>query len=161
MIKAKNLLRSLAGIVLGSWIAAFVVCLPLSLFDRPEPDSRTPFDPDVLDYYGYPDWWALLAHEAISYAQFATFCTVIALVFGFATHAVLFHFKKVSLGYYLLAAIFAATCFAIIGFTLIGRVGSAPFAVFGLITLMVSVFIACVTATITWLIRRPDKDAPA
>lgn len=158
MIKATNFLRSLAGIIVGSWTAAFVVYLPSSLFDRPEVDSRTPFDPDVLDYYGYRNWWALLTHEAISYAQFAIFCAGVALALGFAAHAILFHFKKASLGNYLLAAIFAATCFAMIIFAIFGRSGSIPYAVFGLIALMVCVFIASITACIAWLIRRPDKD---
>jgi len=163
MIKSGRLLRSLLGLIAGSWLAVLLIGAPLVLLVNSVFDKISYFDPGFLANFGYKTWLDYALHEGPVFLEISFIFTILACLLGFIVHAVLYRLNWQSLHNYLGAGILTAGVFSLlITLYLFGGAPAFPVAVafsLFLIALILSALFALVTLLVFWLIRRPDKDA--
>lgn len=161
MIKSGRLLRSLLGLIAGSWLAILLIGVPLVLLVNSAFDEISYFDPGFLTNLGYKTWLDYALHEGPVFLEVSLAFTILACLLGFVVHAVLSRLKWQSLHNYLGAGVLTTGIISlIVTFCLFGGAPAFPVAVafsLFLVALILSALLALVTLLVFWLIRRPDK----
>ena len=163
MIKSGRLLRSLLGLIAGSWLAILLIGAPLVLLVNSAFDKISYFDPGFLANLGYKTWLDYALHEGPAFLEVSLAFTILACLLGFVVHAVLCRLNWQSLHNYLGAGgLTAGVVSLIVTLSLFAEAPAFPVAVaFSsfLIALVLSELFTLVIVLTFWLIRRPDKDA--
>ena len=162
MIKFSRLLRSLLGLIAGSWLAILLIGVPIALLVNSSFDEINYFDPGFLANFGYKTWLDYVLHEGPAFLEVSLAFTILACPLGLVVHAVLCRLNWQSLHNYLGTGVLTAGVISLlITLCLFGGAPAFPVAVafsLFLISLIVSSLFALVTLLGFWLIRRPDLD---